>query len=497
MAAALALAPAAAQAEWRRYETSHFIVYSEQGSKEATRLAEGLERIDGLMRMATGLKPDTKPVKVRIYQVATEYEVEKTLGDTTTTVAGFYENNILGPFAVTPRKVLSAEGDFTPDLVLHHEYAHHFMLQYFPATYPSWYTEGFAELIGSSTPMSDGRIAYGMAAKHRRDGISFDWVPVDDLLTKPPEQIKEMDLYGQGWAMTHFLTFNRERSPQLRKYLTALTAGMPSADAAKAAFGNLTQLNRDAHRYLDIGDYPYTPVAVPIAKPVIEREEAVSAGEAALIPETIAFRDDDLAEFRKESDRGREKKLRDDEMGQIRAKAARFPDDPYALYMLAIAEHVAGNLPGAEAAADRLLALQPNHARGMVVKSLCLAQSAGNLAGAAREQRAAQARALAIKANHADPDDPLPFLAVYQSYHLAGLKPTAEAVDNLASASATLPHDNRIRMLLVEELSAEGRWSTAMAVLMPIANNTHASPAREAARALMAKLQAEAGKGAG
>ena len=66
IAATLALAPAAAQAEWRRYETAHFIVYSEQGSKEATRLAEGLERIDGLMRMATGLKPETKPVKIKV-----------------------------------------------------------------------------------------------------------------------------------------------------------------------------------------------------------------------------------------------------------------------------------------------------------------------------------------------------------------------------------------------------------------------------------------------
>ena len=86
------------------------------------------------------------------------------------------------------RRAYSAEGDFTPELVLHHEYAHHFMLQYFPATYPGWYTEGFAELMGSSKLMDDGRVAYGWPAKHRGDTIAFAWVPVQDLLTRPPKR---------------------------------------------------------------------------------------------------------------------------------------------------------------------------------------------------------------------------------------------------------------------------------------------------------------------
>src|SRR4051794_39517672 len=96
-----ALAPAAAQAEWRKYETAHFLVYSQEGEKEATRLAEGLEKIDGLMRLATSLGADTKAVKVRIYQVGTEDEVERALGQMNSGVAGFYTNNIFGPFAVT------------------------------------------------------------------------------------------------------------------------------------------------------------------------------------------------------------------------------------------------------------------------------------------------------------------------------------------------------------------------------------------------------------
>jgi hypothetical protein len=153
----------------------------------------------------------------------------------------FYDSNSLGPYAVTPRKTTGTGRYFTPDLVLHHEYAHHFMLQYFPAIYPGWYTEGFAELIGSSKMMDDGRIGYGMPALHRGNEINAYWAPLQDLLTK--EKVHMLDTYAQGWAVTHFLTFDSKRSAQLRQYLTALGKGKSLAEAV-TAFGDLDELNR-------------------------------------------------------------------------------------------------------------------------------------------------------------------------------------------------------------------------------------------------------------
>jgi tetratricopeptide (TPR) repeat protein len=493
MAVALLLAPVAAKAEWRKYDTVHFVIYSESSEKEVTRLAERLETVDGLMRMASGLKSDVEPVKVRIYQVASNEEVEKAINDPNSGVEGFYTTNIFGPFAVTPRHT-NAEGDFTPELVLHHEYAHHFMLQYFPAVYPGWYTEGYAELIGSSRFLPDGRIGYGMPAKHRGNDISAYWTSMEDILLKSPDKIHNFDLYGQGWAMTHFLTFSPTRAPQLRKYLALLTAGASPQEAAKA-FGDLAELNREAHKYLAAGSFPYRPVAVPIRKPVIQKSEIVSPGEAALIPEIIAFRDDDPSAIRKDADRTREMKARAENIAHIRQKAARFANDPFALYMLAQAEYSVGDFRAAEAAADRLLAIQPNHARALVVKSLCVAEAAGRAADPQRAQLAAQARKLALKANAADHDDPLPLLAYYQSYHLAHLKAPKEAIDYLSQVVATMPQDDRIRMLLVEGLAAEHRYGQAIAMLMPIANSTHPSPQRDAARALLARLEAEAANG--
>jgi hypothetical protein len=494
--ALLLAVPAAAQAEWRAAETAHFVIYSESPQEEIERLATRLEKMDGLMRKATNIREDVEPVKVRIYEVPSTSDVEKALGLSGTGIAGFYTSNIMGPFLVTPRKTYFGTASFTPELVLHHEYAHHFMLQYFPAIYPSWYVEGFAELVGSSTFMKDGKIAYGMPAKHRGSNIVADWVPLPELLLKPQEKVTYLDRYGQGWALAHFFTFSKTRAPQMRQFLAALSSGQPATEAAKA-FGDLDELNREARRYVGAGSFEYRPVEVEIAGPVLKRIRPLSPGEAASIPETIAFDDEDLSILRKPGEREREKKRREGVLADIRDKSRRFVDDPFTLHLLAEAEYAAGNLGQSEAAADRLLAIQPDHVRGAVRKSILLAHAAKGLQGPARAAKASEARRLAVRANKADPNDPLPLLAFYQSFHLAGEKPSKAAVDNLISVVLTVPGNTSIRQLLVDELAAQRRWGEAIAVLTPIANSPHRSPRREAAQEQMAKLKAELDKARG
>jgi tetratricopeptide (TPR) repeat protein len=255
--------------------------------------------------------------------------------------------------------------------------------------------------------------------------------------------------------------------------------------------GDLRQLDRAARQYVMRGGFDYKLVTLPVTQPVIKATHPVSAGESALIPETIAFSDDDLSLYRKPSEREHEQHLRDENLNRIRDKARRFSSDPFALSLLAQAEYAAGNFPASEAAADRLLAMSPTHPRGLIMKSLSLSRAAGALSGAGRAAQAQQARQIALKANRADPDDALALLAYYQSFHLAGEVPPASAVDALASAAGTLPADTRIRQLMVDELAAERKWARAIAMLQPLANNPLASPRRAVAREQMAKLEAE------
>jgi tetratricopeptide (TPR) repeat protein len=492
VALGLATTSVAAPAEWSRYEAPHFSIYSESPPKTVEVLASRLEKMDAMMHLATGHPDDGDIVKVRIYEVHDNNDVAAALGLDHSGVAGFYTNNSLGPFAVTPRKTDFGQADFTPELVLHHEYAHHFMLQYFPGVYPSWYVEGFAELIGSSTILPDGRVAYGMPAKHRGNEILANWVSLQELLLKPAEKIVYFDTYGQGWALTHFLTFSKTRSPQLRRYLMALSAGKSQSEAA-AAFGDLGELNKEARRYVGEGTFEYKAVKVAVNEPVITSRSPIDAGEAALIPETIAFSDDDLSAYRKVGARDKEQRRRTANLARIREKTARFANDPFALHLLAESEAAESHYREAEAAADRLLAIAPNNADGLARKSLSMSQRASTLTGPAKIALAAEARHFAVRANQIDGAAPLPVLAFYESYHQVGAPVPATAIEGLAAIMALRPYNEKVRLMLVDAYASQHRYREAIATITPIANSPHDSPQRSAARDKLSMLKAAAG----
>jgi tetratricopeptide (TPR) repeat protein len=479
LAALVASVAASAEPVWQAAETKHFVIYSKSSNQRIEELATDLEKYDKLLRMATAIDEEVKPVRVRIYEVDDMSDVQKALGmDYTTGIGGFYTSNSLGPFLVTPRKTGLEAEHFTPEIVRHHEYSHHFMLQYFPATYPGWYVEGFAELIGSSKVMDDGRIGYGMPARTRGNDIAVDWVPLQELMTN--ESVKYLDTYGQGWALTHFLTFDKERSAQFRQYLAQLTAGKSFAEAAKV-FGDLNELDREARRYVTAGTFTYRPVKVEIQKPVITSMRQLSAGEAALVPQVISYDDDDLDAIKKTGVRQHELARRERNLQRIRQVVAQYPGDPFALHFLAEAEYASGNYAQSEAAADRLLAIRPNDVDGLARKSLAMSMGLATLS-AGKASAAAAARALAVKANQLDHDNPLPLLAYYQSFHEAGEKAPKLATEGLMQAVSTLPANTSARELLVDELASEHRWNEAMAWLAPIANDPHDSPLRDSAR---------------
>ena len=206
--------------------------------------------------------------------------------------------------------------------------------------------------------------------------------------------------------------------------------------------------------------------------------------EAALIPQVIAYDDDDLREIKKEGVRQHETARRQRNLEKIRQIVAQYPNDPFALRFLAEAEFASGNFAESRTAADRLLAVQPNNVEGLARKSLAM-----SMLGVGNRAAGEEARALAVKANGLDHDDPLPLLAYYVSFHEAGQKAPKLAVDGLMQAVSTLPGNTNAREMLVDELAAEHRWAEAMAWLAPIANNPHDSPLRDAARDKMESLK--------
>lgn len=492
-AAALGASAGAAEPVWHAAETQHFIIYSKSPQQRIEQLATDLESYDKLIRMATDINDKLPPIKVRVYEVDGMNDVQKALGiDETSGIAGFYTSNSLGPYLVTPHSIdAGINPEFTAAIVMHHEYAHHLMLQYFPVAYPSWYIEGFAELIGASKVMDDGRIGYGMPARYRSHDIAAtNWVPLQELLTH--EKVYGLDTYAQGWAVTHFLTFDKKRSQQFRQYLAALNSGQSLADAAKV-FGDLTQLDREARAYVTSSSFEYRPVKVDIVKPVIQSVRTVSAGEAALIPEVIAYSDIDLNEIDKKGVRDHELMLRQHNLERTREIVQQYPNDPFAQRFLAEIEYSLGDYAQSEAAADKLLAISPNDVHGMARKAMTMAIQAKNLPAAQKAPVLEQARSLASRANHLDTLDPLPLLAYYETFHEAGEQAPEAAVEGLRQVVSTDPSATVPRELLVDELASERQWAEAIGWLDPLANDPHDSPVRDSARTKMAWLKSQLG----
>lgn len=481
LATAALLAPAAASAEWREANTPHFVIWSDSSESELRKFAERLEGVDQLMRKATAPRDDVPVYKVRVFLVSDVGAVQRAYSGKQVNIAGFYTVNEAGPMAVSPRRTGTDNAVFSADVVLAHEYGHHFMLQYFPDTYPSWYIEGFAELFSTAAPMGGGKFAYGKAASHRGYSLTGSrWLPLRKLMTAAYGELsgEEFDFYGQSWLLTHYLTFDKTRAAQFRNYLRGLGAGQGHAEAATSAFGDLDALNRDVRKYLEAGSFSYRPVPIEAIDQALIKVRTLSAGEAGLVNETVAMRDNvskkDAAVW----------------LANIRARTARFPNDRYAHQLRADAEYVADDYAAAIASADKALAIAPGDYRALVRKGLAQLRIADDLEGAAADAKVKQARGWIVAANKAAPEEPLPLVAFYQSQRMTG-RVSPLAVDGLIKAVALVPQDDGFRMMLVAQLAEDKRYSEAIAYLGPLAFSPHASGGQKAALKLYEELKSK------
>lgn len=477
--ALLMLAPSAARAEWREAETAHFQIYSGGSQGQLVEAAQRLEGLDALLRRATATPADAPPIKVRVIILDTVELVRKAYRGHAPNVAGFYTVNMQGPIAVSSRPKPGNDDAWGADVTLFHEYTHHFMLEYLPATYPAWYVEGFAEIASTAALMNGGKMVFGKAASHRGWSLtSSRWVPIPQLLDSTYISFpSDADFYGESWLLAHYLTFSEKRAGQLRKYLGELGAGVSNDAAAKDAFGDLDQLSREVHVYLEQGSFPMRAVPIALPAPETIKVRTLSPGEAALMEETASF------------GYGLGKEQMAAYLADIRAKVARYPSDPFALRLLADAEYEAEDFTAATATVDRLLAVAPDSVPGRVRKAMLMLHQAEGLPDPARQAKVAEARRLIVAANKSAPEDPQPLVAYYRSFLTAGERPPRQAVDGLMQAVSTLPQDQGPRLMLVSQLVSDGKLADAIYYLGPIAYDPHGGSGQGSALQLIAELR--------
>ncbi|UUR08393.1 tetratricopeptide repeat protein [Sphingomonas glaciei] len=460
IAVAVALfAGSPAVAAWHEARTKHFIIYSEQRPAELKSYAERLERFDAAVRKVRGYAdpPLTDGARLTIFDLPSVAAVRKLL-PRQMNAAGFYIPRASGAVAFVSRKDLAAGQTLDSDQLLQHEYTHHLMLTDPNSPLAAWLVEGTAEFFGTAVVEKNGNVKIGFPPQGRQTTILRDLgFSAGDLLSgaRARTDMERSSIYAKGWLLTHYLAFNQARSGQLSRYLDGLARGEPAATAAQTAFGDLKQLDREIDLY---ATKTFPALEVPAGAPEAVAIRPLTPGESAILPVRIRV------------DRGLRPADVEGVAAQAREIAGSHPEDPAVQAALAEVELSARRYWPAITAADKALARDPKNIGAMITKGRALLDEARGKGGSADYT---EVRRWLIRANRADTENAEPLYLFYQSFVVAGQKPTPDAIKGLYYAHLLAPHDMGLRFNVVRQRLTDGEIPAALRSFAPIVANPH------------------------
>ncbi|MEZ5459893.1 MAG: hypothetical protein R3E65_11490 [Steroidobacteraceae bacterium] len=477
----LLLLPSPAFATWYEARTPNFIVLSDGSKRQAEDFARRLERFDRILRINTGNEDVQPGLPLRVVLRRNAREVQELAWWAGRDLVGFYTAGLRGPVAVVDRSPAQGDYDLSGEMVLYHEYVHHFMLQYTPFAYPVWYAEGYAEYYSTALFRSNGDVDLGRPPLARVPSLALEkWLPLQRLLTTTRADGDEREvrmLYAQGWLLTHMLSSDEAARRQLALYLRALGEGTAVEDAWSAAFGkSIAESDDDLRAYFErlkrtngvsIRRY-YAPKFETVALNVRELRDA----EVASIELDVRLREDVRPEDR------------DPVWAEAQALVQRFPQDAYVLTLAAEAALATNRFADAAPLADRALAADPNAQRAMVVRGASRIEPLLD-ASDVDDSQVADARRWIVRANRLNPDDPMALLYNYLSYTVRMVEPSDNALQGLRVAHAVLPQSARVTLTLGSALLMRNLLPEARRVLSPLAYAPHAKGASAEARKML------------
>lgn len=468
LACGLLFAATAANAEWHEATSNNFIVYSEGPVSAASDFAAKLERFYYVLRTFHHVAAGQSPVKLRVFLLADTSAVQRMAGGAS--VAGYYDSDARALMLVgsrnrmssgngDPRSAQSVVNDIEPESVLLHEYTHHFTFEYFPATYPVWYSEGFAEFWGATHLLPGDVVEVGAPAEHRFSTFqALGWMPLERLLTAHNYEEAGGEnvflLYAEGWLINRYIFEHPNRQRQVQQYLHLINNGTSFADAMHQAFPDLATFNSELFNYA--GTQRFNVVRLPF--------RTIDVG--TITTRTLRPAEQALVEDEVKLSQGYPAREAVEFANHVRGIASRFPDDPYAVRMIMETQYLAGDNAAALAAADGLLALEPNNARALATKGLIHAAGLR----AANNNDAAQwtaARQFLIRAVNAAQNDPVVLEAYYRSFVIQGVSPPEDAQSALYSAMELAPSDDELRYELALDFEHRQMIPEAIAIIRP------------------------------
>jgi tetratricopeptide (TPR) repeat protein len=486
----LAVLAPPALADWREISSDHFVIYADQGEDNLKRFAERLERFHAAMALRYPSQ-DYKPSpsnRVTVFVVANRRAVQELRDPKDREVAGFYRPRAGATVAVVPKLARGySKFELSPETILLHEYAHHFMYGLSARAYPRWFVEGFAEFFAGARFEADGSVGLGLPALYRSAELIYGRdVPMEVLLAYDGgagTKASSGSFYGQSWLLFHYLMFEPSRADQLTKYQALLAKGTPAVDAARLSFGEFERLARDLQRYQMRKMLSYMKYAGADIRIGTVTARTLRPGEAAMMPTRIESR---LGVSREEA-----LAL----LPEARRVAALYPGDPAVLAALAEAEYDAGNDDAAIGAADRALAINPSEIDARIQKGYAMYHKAKEAKGGAEAWQAV--RSEFVKANKLEVDHPIPLVRFYETYLQEGTKPPQVAIDGLEWAMVLAPYDPALRWTVAQQMIADDRLAVAARTLGPLAYSPHPGEDTEDALRLLKEVEGKIAGGEG
>jgi tetratricopeptide (TPR) repeat protein len=488
------LVPTAARAEWHEATSTNFIVYSQGTQQDAIDFAAKLERFRFVLMTIRPIPAGQATARLRVFLLANQQAVARSVDGAS--VAGYYVSDARGLMLVGTRRrstsladarsVRDEGGGIDPESVLFHEYTHHFTFRYFPATYPTWYSEGFAEFWGATRILPGDVIEVGAPADHRFSTLrALGWLHLSRLLrARSYSDLRGEEiflLYAEGWLLVRYIFEHPARQRQIQEYLRLINAGTPIDNAIRQAIPDLEAFNNELYEYA--GAARFNVVRLPFRRIDIGAISArtLRPAEQALIMDEIKL------------SRGYPQREAGEFADHVKDVAARFPNDPFAIRMVMEAQYLAGNTAEALAAADRLLAIEPNHARALATKGLI--QSAALAAARATDAAAwTGARQLLRRAVTAASTDPVVLEAYYRSFVMQNVLPPEDAQNALYTAMELAPSDDELRYGVALDFERRGMIPDAITIIRQQAYNEPHRTESEAERRRREDRQRRAGQ---
>ncbi|MFZ4120481.1 MAG: hypothetical protein ACOYKM_02365 [Caulobacterales bacterium] len=465
---------------WLTAETDLFRVYSEGEPDRMREMVTALDQFDKLLRVMTATPTAPSRHKLSLYLSAWAPTMAEARGEPLRHVAGFYDVGLdeVAAFAFNQDRDNIM---ISPMEILRHEYTHHFMLHHHAGSYPSWYVEGFAELMQTAT-MRDGVYEVGRGSIVRIGWLtSGDQLPLEQLLIRQRRAGEDRDevahFYAQAWLLTHYIQFNPQRQQAFARYIAALRAGQDPIEAFAPSFGvTIAETETDLAAYAR-GRIPIAIVRLP------------SMQAPTLTPQLMPASADQLLMLASRVRRS----LDDDEapvvLAAVRERARGFPNDIFALETLAHTEAQLGTRAAAERAIEHLLYLDPNNANAHLARGISQLRASQTLLGPQRDEACAAARASFGRANRLRPDHPGTLYRFAMTYVAAGQPMPEAAIEVLLEAQALAPQVHEITLASAFALFQIHEFAQATALAETVAFNPHAGSHRTTAAALLRQIE--------